>query len=118
MESAFDDLTSTKDFINELRNIWANNGDMISIHYTGTPSTHTNILRTGKRDFAGSVAHTFVSINRFYMQNVTDSYKQEVIDILIGEHVPTANYNDLENRLKSVYQVVDEEKEEDKSGQK
>ena len=49
---------------------------MISIHYTGTPSTHTNILRTGKRDFAGSVAHTFVSINRFYIQNMTDSYKQ------------------------------------------
>lgn len=59
-----------------LRNIWADNGDMISIHYTGTPSTHTNILRSGKRNFAGSVAHTFVSINRFIKQNMTDSYKQ------------------------------------------
>lgn len=103
MESALDDLTSTKDFILDLRNIWADNGDMISIHYTGTASTHTNILRSGKRDFMGSVTHTFVSINRFYKQNMTDSYKQEVIDILLGDHVQTANYTELENRLKSIY---------------
>ena len=76
LESALDDLESVVPFVIGLRHIWADNGDMISIHYTGTPSTHTNILRSGKRDLMGSVAHTFVSINRFYKQNVTDNYKQ------------------------------------------
>ena len=49
------------------------------------------------------------------MQNVTDSYKQEVIDILIGEHIETANFNELNNnRLKSVYQTVEEAEEEER----
>lgn len=29
------------DFIRKFRNIWADNGDAISFHYTGTGSTHT-----------------------------------------------------------------------------
>ena len=29
------------DFIKNFRNIWADNGDNISYHYTGTGSTHT-----------------------------------------------------------------------------
>ena len=37
----------------KFKNIWADNGDMISKHYTGTGSTHTDVTKKGKRDFAG-----------------------------------------------------------------
>ena len=37
----------TNYFIQYFKNIWADNGDMLSIQYTGTGSTHTNITRTG-----------------------------------------------------------------------
>ena len=32
------------DFIKNYRNIWADNGDSISYHYTGTGSTHTEYI--------------------------------------------------------------------------
>jgi len=40
---------------------------MISYHYTGTGSTHTNITRTGKRDIKGLIDHGKKTIGRFYM---------------------------------------------------
>ena len=70
----------------KLKNAWADNGDMISKHYTGTGSTHTNVTRTGKRDLKGIMDHGLKTLGRFYKQYMEDNFKQEVIDILIGEH--------------------------------
>lgn len=38
-----DEMKGEKDnyFIRKFRNIWADNGDAVSYHYTGTGSTHT-----------------------------------------------------------------------------
>jgi hypothetical protein len=83
-------LTSTDDAYNSsvliihLKNAWADNGDMISKHYTGTGSTHTNVTRTGKRDIKGLMDHGFKTCKRLYQQYVDDNQKQEVIDILLG----------------------------------
>lgn len=35
------DNNADNDFIRSFRHIWADNGDAISFHYTGTGSTHT-----------------------------------------------------------------------------
>jgi hypothetical protein len=43
---------------------------MISKHYTGTGSTHTNVTRTGKRDYKGMMDHTYKTCKRFYQQYV------------------------------------------------
>jgi len=69
-----------------LKNIWADNGDTISKHYTGTGSTHTNVTRTGKRDLKGIMDHGLKTLSRFYKQYMEDNYKQEVIDLLVGKH--------------------------------
>lgn len=53
-------------FIYFFKNIWADNGDMLSAQYTGTGSTHTNITRTGKRDYTGMLDHGTKSLMRFY----------------------------------------------------
>lgn len=39
---------------------------MISYHYTGTGSTHTDVTIKGKRDFEGMFKHGMTSLNRFY----------------------------------------------------
>lgn len=56
---------------------------------------NSSIIRAGKRDLKGSIEHTFKTLNRFYHQNVEDTYKQQVIDLLIGEHVETLNFMEL-----------------------
>jgi hypothetical protein len=37
------------------------------------------------------VDHGLKSLTRFYQQNVQDNYKQQLIDLLIGEHTETLN---------------------------
>ena len=61
--------------ISNFKTIWADHGDMLSHHYTGTGSTHTNITRTGRRDFTGLLDHGKKSLLRFYMQNFEDNVK-------------------------------------------
>ena len=62
-------------FITKFKNIWADNGDAISFHYSGTGSTHTAVIRTGKKDIAGLIDHKLKSLNRFYLQNFKDNFK-------------------------------------------
>ncbi len=81
-----DNASNSSLLIIHLKNAWADNGDMISKHYTGTGSTHTNVTRTGKRDIKGLMDHGFKTCKRLYQQYVDDNQKQEVIDILLGEH--------------------------------
>lgn len=89
-------------FIQNFKNIWADNGDYISKFYTGTGSTHTNITRSGKRDFFGLIDHGMKSVGRFYKQNFEDNYKQEAIDIILGQHTETVNFfnETIERELK------------------
>ena len=96
-------LKQNHPFISHFKNIWADNGDYISKHYTGTGSTHTNITRTGKRDFFGLLDHGMKSIGRFYKQNFEDSLKQEGIDMILGQHTETVNVflESLEKELKT-----------------
>lgn len=89
--TAADNPSNSNILIIHLKNVWADNGDMISKHYTGTGSTHTNVTRSGKRNFTGLVDHSFKTCKRLYQQFVDDNQKQEVIDILLGEHTETVN---------------------------
>jgi hypothetical protein len=54
-------------FITNFKIAWANNGDMISKHYTGTGSTHTKITKEGKRDVLGLMDHGLKTLGRFYI---------------------------------------------------
>lgn len=92
-------MASSNMFIMNLKNAWADNGDAISRHYTGTGSTHTNVTRTGKRDLKGVMNHGLKSLYRFYKQYMEDNYKQEVIDLLVGQHTPTINLSEFEIQL-------------------
>lgn len=90
-----DNASNPSVLVIHLKNAWADNGDNISKHYTGTGSTHTNVTRTGKRDIAGLMDHGFKTCKRLYQQYVDDNQKQEVIDILLGEHTETINLSEI-----------------------
>ena len=78
-------------FIIKFKNIWADNGDLISMHYAGTGSVISGVTRTGKRNFFGLLDHGMKTLNRFYIGNFEDQIKQESIDILLGQHTETVN---------------------------
>mmetsp|Transcript_5987 Transcript_5987/g.5306 ORF Transcript_5987/g.5306 Transcript_5987/m.5306 type:complete len:268 (+) Transcript_5987:649-1452(+) len=78
-------------FIVNFKHIWAENADIISMHYSGTGSVISTVTRTGKKDFFGMLDHGYKTLSRFYINNFEDQVKQECIDILLGQHTESKN---------------------------
>jgi len=75
------------EFKEKFKDIWAENGDEISIQYAGTPSTITTVTRTGGHGFMGFIQHGIATVSRLYKGNFEDYYKQECIDIFLQKHL-------------------------------
>ena len=71
------------------KEMWADNGDFISIQYAGTASTITSVTRHGKHGIFGLVQHGIVSLTRFYQGSFEDEAKQRCFDLLLQKAVST-----------------------------
>jgi len=66
------------------RNLWADNGDNISVQYAGTASCITTVTKKGKHGLMGLFHHGLVSLTRIYQGNFEDGFKQKCIDIFLN----------------------------------
>lgn len=64
--------------------MWANNGDALSIAYTGTGALKSSLTRTGKLTFSGLMDDGCKSVLRTYQNNFKDNEKQDLIDLFLG----------------------------------
>lgn len=64
------------------RTSWADNADVMSHLYTGTPALKTDFTRTGKRTWRGAVADGQNSVTRYFINNFTDGYYCDCLDFL------------------------------------
>ena len=92
-------------FKEKFKDIWAENGDEISIQYAGTPSTITTVAKTGGHSWLGLIQHGIATVTRLYQGNFEDDFKQECIDVLLQkgilneEHInPEINFKLLERK--------------------
>lgn len=69
-----------------IKNIWAENGDLISIQYAGTESTITTVTKTGGHTFKGFIKHSIATVSRFYQGSFEDDFKQECIDTFLQKY--------------------------------
>lgn len=58
------------------KNIWADNGDICSIEYSGTGALKTDFTRTGKRTIVGAMQDGYNSGMRYFKNNFIDGYRQ------------------------------------------
>lgn len=86
-----ENIKTTDPFLIGYKNVWADNGDILSMHYTGTGSVISNVTRVGKRSMMGKIDHSMKSISRFYNGNFEDKAKQDCLDFLLGIHVNPIN---------------------------
>lgn len=67
------------------KNLWADNGDNISIQYAGTASCITTVTKKGKHGFMGLFQHGLVSLTRMYQGNFEDDFKQKCIELFLNK---------------------------------
>lgn len=72
------------------RNVWADHADMVSIQYTGTGALKTDFTRTGKRTKMGLLEDGRRSLIRYYKNNFADGFRQDSLDLFVGNHTVTA----------------------------
>ena len=68
----------------QLRYLWADHGDAVSMHYAGTGALKSGFTRTGKRSLMGFVDDGWKSAVRYYKNNFVDGDRQDMIDIAVG----------------------------------
>ncbi|KAG7462440.1 hypothetical protein MATL_G00184900 [Megalops atlanticus] len=73
--------------------MWANNGDTISRQYAGTAALKGDFTRTGERKLAGVMKDGVNSANRYYLNRFRDTYRQAVIDLMMGVPVTEDLYS-------------------------
>jgi len=73
------------------KNVWANNGDMISHQYTGTGALKSDFARTGTRNLNGVINDGINSVTRYCLNNFYDGYRQDCYDLFLGNYTVDPN---------------------------
>ncbi|EGG21606.1 putative phosphoinositide phosphatase [Cavenderia fasciculata] len=79
-------LITSSSFDHAFKNIWADNGDRLSTHYSGTGALKGDFTRTGKRNFAGVLRDGQNSVIRYYLNNFVDGFRQDAFDLFTGAY--------------------------------
>ncbi|KAG9510525.1 Phosphatidylinositide phosphatase SAC1, partial [Fragariocoptes setiger] len=86
-----DHLDELVEFMHVFKSTWANHADDISIQYAGTPALKTDFTRTGKRTHLGALRDGINSLTRYYKNNFTDGFRQDSIDLFLGNYAIDPN---------------------------
>jgi len=80
-------VASHSDFEFLFKNIWADNGDIVSTEYSGTGALKSDFTRTGKRTILGVLRDGYNSAVRYFKNNFFDGYRQDAMDLFVGNYV-------------------------------
>ncbi|KAI3759858.1 hypothetical protein L1987_50241 [Smallanthus sonchifolius] len=73
------------------RNLWVNQGDEISLEYSGTNALKGDIVRYGKQTFSGLIKDGISALSRYYLNNFQDGIRQDAIDLISGNYTVSGN---------------------------
>lgn len=80
-------MSQSPSFERILKTVWADNADQISLLYAGSGALKTDYTRTGKRSMLGLVNDGVNTLQRYYLQNFRDGYRQDAISLAVGATV-------------------------------
>uniref|UniRef100_A0A8C4WRR4 Phosphatidylinositol-3-phosphatase SAC1 n=1 Tax=Eptatretus burgeri TaxID=7764 RepID=A0A8C4WRR4_EPTBU len=69
------------------KNVWADNADACAKQYAGTGALKTDYTRKGKRTKWGLLMDGWNSLIRYYKNNFSDGFRQDSIDLFLGNFV-------------------------------
>eukprot|EP00040_Diaphanoeca_grandis_P023040 m.124783 g.124783 ORF g.124783 m.124783 type:complete len:617 (+) comp29081_c0_seq1:162-2012(+) len=84
--SATDSVNQHSVLLSLIHNMWADNADALSVQYAGSHALKTDYTRTGRRSTRGVFKDLYCSILRYYKNNFTDGFKQDGMNLLLGNY--------------------------------
>ncbi|MED6130942.1 Phosphoinositide phosphatase sac8 [Stylosanthes scabra] len=73
------------------RALWAEQGDEISLEYTGTNALKGDIVRYGKQTIFGMIKDGMSALSRYYLNNFHDGIRQDALDLISGHYTVSRN---------------------------
>ncbi|PWA54371.1 hypothetical protein CTI12_AA436040 [Artemisia annua] len=73
------------------RHLWVNQGDEISLEYSGTNALKGDIVRYGKQTVSGMIKDGISALSRYYLNNFQDGVRQDAIDLISGNYIVNGN---------------------------
>ncbi|KAH9311622.1 hypothetical protein KI387_026657, partial [Taxus chinensis] len=77
-------ISQHSDFHGQLKILWANHGDEISLQYSGTHALKGDFVRYGKQTVSGLIKDGFSALARYYLNNFHDGIRQDAMDLVAG----------------------------------
>ncbi|XP_021288989.1 phosphoinositide phosphatase SAC8 [Herrania umbratica] len=75
----------------KFRTLWAEQGDEISLEYTGTHALKGDLVRYGKQTVAGLLKDGMSALSRYYLNNFHDGIRQDALDLVSGRYTVSRN---------------------------
>ncbi|XP_019104749.1 phosphoinositide phosphatase SAC8 isoform X1 [Beta vulgaris subsp. vulgaris] len=66
--------------------LWVEQGDELSIEYTGTHALKRDLVRYGKQTLGGLITDGMSAVSRYYLNNFQDGVRQDAIDLISGRY--------------------------------
>ncbi|XP_022893525.1 phosphoinositide phosphatase SAC8 isoform X2 [Olea europaea var. sylvestris] len=73
------------------KTLWAEQGDEISLEYSGTLALKGDIVRYGRQTMGGLIKDGMSALSRYYLNNFQDGVRQDAIDLISGHYTVNGN---------------------------
>ncbi|KAL9056620.1 MAG: hypothetical protein Q9162_002791 [Coniocarpon cinnabarinum] len=92
--------------------LWADNGDALSLTYTGTAALKGDYVRTRRRNLAGVLTDLSLTLNRYYRNLFDDFFAQAALDFVLG-NVSDAVFVEFREKMTTADVGIDLDKARD-----
>ncbi|XWS55519.1 hypothetical protein CRYUN_Cryun09bG0007100 [Craigia yunnanensis] len=75
----------------KFRMMWVEQGDEISLEYTGTHALKGDLVRYGKQTVPGLIKDGISAVSRYYLNNFHDGIRQDALDLVSGRYTVSRN---------------------------
>ncbi|CAO2820122.1 unnamed protein product [Amaranthus hypochondriacus] len=84
--SSEDTISTCSDEYDKFKILWVEQGDELSIEYTGTHALKRDLVRYGKQTLGGLITDGMSALSRYYLNNFQDGVRQDAIDLISGRY--------------------------------
>ncbi|XP_019162639.1 PREDICTED: phosphoinositide phosphatase SAC8 isoform X2 [Ipomoea nil] len=78
--------------------LWVQQGDEISLEYSGTYALKGDLVRYGKQTMAGLLRDGMSALSRYFLNNFQDGVRQDAMDLISGRYTVNRGCSSLAQR--------------------